>query len=112
MHGIKWTDEERIKVCLRHKNGETLKEIADDYGISKSRISHIIIKQIRLEEEHHPNNPILYLSERAKNTIKSTRTDLTYKSISIAFKNGVFDRVPNLGKVTRGEIESWINKYA
>jgi transcriptional regulator with XRE-family HTH domain len=100
-----------LDVLSRRRAGETYKQIADRYGLSKERIRQMIVRLER--KEKNPPNP---RAEDLREIGFSTRTincllghGLTTRAQLQCYSTRDLARIPNMGKVSIEEVSKVVS---
>lgn len=104
----KWTTESYASVLKQYRDGARQCDIARSVGISAERMRQVLAKAARLERDGEAEEMFPSLSIRTRNCLRAE--DLrTVEDVRTALKDGKLDNVPNFGKVSRKEVENWLD---
>ena len=101
------SDADRLKVLSRIRDGLTLRQLADELGITEGGAWMIVEKAKSIEGAQTSSDPFDRLSIRVHRLLMFEGLD-TIEKVQSALKEGKLDEVPNLGAKSKREIFDWL----
>lgn len=100
-----WSAEALAGILKQRRDGARLSAIARDLGVSNLRVTQLLNKALRLEQD--PENPFNSLGSRARSILLANGLD-SVSSVRAAFADGSILDVPGLGLAGLRGIRDWL----
>lgn len=107
----RWTDEAMMDLLQQSRDGATVRELAKCLGLSPARVGELICRAKAKEELGHSSDPFRKLSVRTRNCLVLANLK-TVEEVRAALSAGRLNGIPNLGLVSKKEVERWLDDEA